>query len=272
VRIGRLAPAILLAGCFGTSQAVAADARLERVVVLPSRERVSVVFELTAEPAEVSTRRVSAAVFEIDAGPVATPVAPSTLVAPPGVRFVSSVAIQGAPAGSPGVLKARITLLERSRSSVRVVGRRVYVDFMAGDPPRQLPPEEPQRAERVRPAATPQPAAPKAADPPHASYARAAQPVWDRLEELRPFLLSAASAPSPPVLQALEATLNDIGRAAAALETPTDTVEAQRLLIAAIDSARTAVDATFSGDRTAQVALALSLLRQARDSAAAIDD
>jgi hypothetical protein len=262
---------MLVALAVHVPQVEAADARFERVVVLPSRERVSVVFELTAEPADVSTRRVSAAVFELEAGPVAAPLTASTLVAPPGVRFVSSVAIQGVPEGKQGMLKARITLLERSRSSVRVVGRRVYVDFMAGAPPRQMPSDEPVRAERRQPADPAPAAAPPATVAPAAvaataAYRAAVQPVWDRFEELRPFLLSASNAPSPPVLQAIGNTVTDIRQAARRVEVPAEASEAHRLLLSALDAAATAVDPAFGGDRKAQAQLALVLLDQAKQA------
>ena len=104
----RLTAAFLLLISAVVSDADAADSRLQHVSLLTARDRVSLVFELTQEPEDVSTRRVSAAVIELDAGPVVGPARPTSLMAPPGVRFVMGVSIQGA-GRAPGRLKARIT-------------------------------------------------------------------------------------------------------------------------------------------------------------------
>jgi len=113
-----------------SATAHAAETRFQHVSLLAVPDRVSLVFELSGEPQNVATRRVSAAVLELDAGPVVMPARATSFMAPPGVRFVMGVSIQSGD-GASGHLKARITLLERARSEVRVVGRRVYVDFSA---------------------------------------------------------------------------------------------------------------------------------------------
>ena len=76
--------------------AFAADARLERVVLLPSVDRSSIVFELTAEPRHVSMRRISDSVIEFEAGPGVDSVAPTLLKAyekvdPPAVKGWTTV-------------------------------------------------------------------------------------------------------------------------------------------------------------------------------------
>lgn len=114
--------------------AQAAETRFQHVSLLNARDRVSLVFELTGEPQNVATRRVSGAVLELDAGPVVMPARATSFMAPAGTRFVMGVSIQGGEA-TAGRLKARITLLERARTAVRVVGRRVYVDFSLDTPP-----------------------------------------------------------------------------------------------------------------------------------------
>src|SRR5687768_8288820 len=180
--------------------AEAAETRFQHVSLLNARDRVSLVFELTGEPQNVATRRVSGAVLELDAGPVVMPARPTSFMAPPGTRFVMGVSIQGGEA-TAGRLKARITLLERARTAVRVVGRRVYVDFSLEMPPVTQRTERaalsaPQATARAGAPAAPTPAAPV---PPLASlrdaYRSAVQPAIDRFEELKPFLLSAASSP-----------------------------------------------------------------------------
>src|SRR3954464_4557338 len=90
--------------------APAENARLERVLLLPAVDRSSVVFELSAEPRQVSTRRISDSVFELEAGPDVDSAAPQMLKAPANVRFIDSVAVRvtSTPLGS--VVRARITL------------------------------------------------------------------------------------------------------------------------------------------------------------------
>ncbi|HEX5109598.1 MAG TPA: hypothetical protein VFV95_14190, partial [Vicinamibacterales bacterium] len=220
VTLSRLTTAFALAAILHSAPADAADARFQHVALLAAQDRVSLVFELTGEPQDVATRRVSAAVLELDAGPVVGPARPTSFMAPPGVRFVMGVSIHaGSDTGNR--LKARITLLERARSAVRVLGRRVYVDFS----PDSLPPASAQplrAAASTGPRATAAPAAgapPVAAAPGPAAappaetpasrreeYRTAVQPAIERFEQLSPFMLSAAASPSEPVLKAIGST------------------------------------------------------------------
>jgi hypothetical protein len=139
----------------------AAEARFQHVSLLTARDRVSLVFELTGEPQNVATRRISGAVLELDAGPVVMPSRATSFMAPPGVRFVMGVSIQGGDVAA-GRLKARITMLERARSAVRVVGNRVYVDFSPESAPAS---PQPVRASETRPASTAPPPVPVATSP-----------------------------------------------------------------------------------------------------------
>jgi hypothetical protein len=278
--------------------AQAAETRFQHVSLLNARDRVSLVFELTGEPQNVATRRVSGAVLELDAGPVVMPARATSFMAPAGTRFVMGVSIQGGEA-TAGRLKARITLLERARTAVRVVGRRVYVDFSLDTPPATQgaepgaafvppPPKAPARlaeAEReggtsaqarltrrapqetaraVTPAA-PTPAAPV---PPSTSgrdaYRSTIQPAIDRFDELKPFLLSAAASPSEPVLKAVGSTLVGIQGLLLSVDVPAESRRAHDVLSSAVAAAVTAVSPTFGGDRAAQAKQALGLLEQAR--------
>ncbi len=265
----RLAAALLLVAGVGIPAADAADSRLQHVSLLTARDRVSLVFELTDEPEDVSTRRVSAAVLELDAGPVVTPTRPTSFMAPPGVRFVMGVSIQGASAAA-GRLKARITLLESARSSVRVLGRRLYVDFSSDQPVKPARPPQ-------RPAPGPAPAAstPAAAVPAAAAivapargaaYRDAIQPAVERFEQLTPFMLSAAASPSEPVLKAIGSTLVGIQALLSTVDVPAEARTSHDLLSQAIATAITSVNPTFSGDRGAQARQAQSLLGQAKSS------
>src|SRR5512134_3278875 len=152
-------------------EATAGKPHFQNIALLTTRDRVSLVFELTGEPQDVATRRVSAAVLELDAGPIVMPAKATSFMAPPGVRFVMGVSLQAGDGTTAGRLKARITLLERARSAVRVVGRRVYVDFLPDSLPAATQPERTSAARQAvrtvpgpAPAAAPSPAAPTAAD------------------------------------------------------------------------------------------------------------
>ena len=267
----RVIAALLVVIGAGLPAADAADSRLQHVSLLSARDRVSLVFELTAEPADVSTRRVSAAVLELDAGPVVAPSRPTSFLAPPGMRFVMGVSIQGA-AGADGRLKARITLLERARSSVRVLGRRVYVDFSADSQPvatkpapRPSPPTAPQASAPAAPA-SPTPPTVVSAVAPRAAYRDAVQPAVERFDQLTPFLTSAAASPSEPVMKAINGTLVGIQALLTTIDVPPESRTAHDHLTQAIATALTAVNPAFSGDRAAQARQAQSLLAQAKSS------
>jgi hypothetical protein len=263
----RLTAVVLFLSCAAASAADAADARLQHVSLLTARDRVSLVFELTGEPEDVSTRRVSAAVLELDAGPVVGPARPTSFMAPPGVRFVMGVSIQGA-GRAAGRLKARITLVERARSAVRVLGRRVYVDFSS-----DASPATPVSSERIPGGRAPQAGAPASPAPPRgvtpapprgAAHREAVQPAVERLDQLMPFLLSAVASPSEPVLKAIESTLAGIHALLATLDVPAESQTAHDLLAQAVATALTAVNPAFNGDRAAQARQAQSLLGQAK--------
>lgn len=252
----------------------AADARFERVSVLSAGDRVSLVFELTAEPQNVSTRRVSAAVLELDAGPVTMPARPTSFMAPPGVRYVMGVSIHSAPSADGGLLKARITLLERVRSAVRVAGNRVYVDFS----PEAAPlPQEPVRTAAAphqtagptlpataTPAVQPAPSQPAPSQATAQTYQAAIEPAIERFEQLQPFLLSATASPSEPVLKAIGSTLVGIQGLLLSVDVPAESRSTHDALSSAVTAALSAVDPGFEGDRAARARQAMSLFKEAR--------
>jgi hypothetical protein len=287
IRHLRLAIAAVFAAILAAPDAYAADPRFEHVVLVGSRDRVSVVFELTGEPNDVATRRVSAAVLELDAGPVTVPARATSFMAPPGTRFVMGVSIQPGSGVTGGRLRARITLLERARSAVRVVGRRVYVDFSPDAPvPSQVEAVRPRTVETSkRPpaiqgvAAAPQPASAavaaveatrlpsgsEQADPETGSteaYQASVQTAIERFDQLTPFMLSGTASPSEPVLKAIGSTLAGIQGLLASLDVPTQSRRSHDLLSSAVATAVTAVSPTFAGDRAAQAKQAVSLFQQ----------
>ena len=266
--LSRVTAALLLVLTFGGTVVSASDTRFRHVSLLQARDRVSLVFELTSEPENVSTRRVSAAVLELDAGPVVAPERPTSFMAPAGVRFVMGVSIQGG-SDAGGRLKARITLLERARTAVRVLGRRVYVDFSPDSQPVTRPPER-LSSPAAAPATKEAPAAPAspAASAPASgeAYRNAVQPAIERFEQLTPFILSAAASPSEPVLKAVASTLTGIQGVLMSVDVPGASRQTHDLLLSAVATAVTAMSPAFTGDRAAQARQAVSLLQQTKSS------
>lgn len=268
----RLSVALALVLNVGVPAALANEARFQNVSLLAVRDRVSLVFELTGEPKDVATRRVSAAVLELDAGPIVMPAKATSFMAPPGVRFVMGVSLQAGDGSTAGRLKARIALLERARSAVRVVGRRVYVDFS----PDSLPvAPEPERTSAARPAARPAAAipaqAPAAAAPPAPpsaaeNYRTMVQPAIERFEQLTPFMVSAAASPNESVLKAVGNTLIGIQGLLLSVDVPAESRQTHDLLSSAVATAVTAVSPSFTGDRSAHAKQAVSLLEKAKSN------
>src|SRR5690606_31007074 len=127
--------------------------------------------------------------------------------------------------GDPATMQAVVTLAENADASVRLHGRRVYVDvFRRSDAPSLVEGAEPapvatfapvaltapvRRAAPAAPApAKPAPAAPAAgpaADGMEA-YRAALQPLLARFEEVQSFLAGTVATASPDVLAALNGT------------------------------------------------------------------
>ena len=274
---------VLITNAFG-ALAHAAEPRVENrfqnVALLTARDRVSLVFELTGEPRDVATRRVSAAVLELDAGPVDVPARPTSFMAPPGTRFVMGVSIQPGDGVAGRRLKARITLLERARSGVRVVGRRVYVDFSSdalevsrveGLALSRVEGPGPAMTDRATPARAAAPTAAASAPPAtapvaNAAYRAAVGTAIERFEQLTPFMLSATTAPSEPVLKAVGSTLAGIQGLLTSVDVPAESRQAYDALSSAVAAAVTAVSPAFSADRAAQARQAVRLFEDARTS------
>jgi len=112
--------------------AQAGDARLTRVVLLRSGDRMSLALELTAEPQKAVLRTLSARVLEVEAGPLAGPVREVELAPSSGVPLVRHVSIRGYTMGTRTTfVRARILLHEPGLANMRVVGRVVYIDLVA---------------------------------------------------------------------------------------------------------------------------------------------
>ena len=106
--------------------------RLARVVLVRTSDRVSLAFELTAEPRKAALRKISTRALDVELGPVIGPIGVEELAPPSGVSLIRQLSIRGlAAANGAAFVRARVTLHEPARGDVRVVGRVVYVDLTA---------------------------------------------------------------------------------------------------------------------------------------------
>ena len=241
------------------------------VMLVAAPGRLSFVFELNEEPRHVSGQRVGATMFTVTAGPLRTPVEAQTWKAPGDVRLVKRVVLSK-PLQDPATMQGVVTLAENADASVRLQGRRVYVDvFRRTD---DVPPVEdaapalvaaPAAVAAPQPRAVagggavtapmPAPQAPamrRAADGMDA-YRAAVQPLLARFEEVQPFLGATIATASPDILAALNGTCAQLEQAAAAITPPAQARGVHNLLASAASLARKATEPAFAGDRLAPV-------------------
>jgi hypothetical protein len=226
-----------------------ANPRLERVLLLPSPDRSSVVLELTTEPRQVSTRRISESIFEVDAGPGIDTVTPQLLKAPATVRFIESVSVRVLPTPLGSIVRARITMTSAAQAVVRAAGRRVYVDVSKAP---VTTPGSPAAlaAQFSRPAP---PAQPAAAPAPEDAYRSGVRPVVGKLKELSPFLTSAAAAGDSSVATAILPALANARTSLASLQPPDEARGSHTMVLAAVDRILRALAPEFTGDRATAV-------------------
>ena len=135
------AAAMVLMG-MTTVEAQSAEGRLVRAQLLRTGDRMSLAFEMTAEPQKAALLPLSASALEVEVGPVTGPVRAETLVPPSDASFIKQVSIRGLTVANGAiVVRARLTLHGPARGNVRVVGRVVYIDFTAEGSPLQTLPE-----------------------------------------------------------------------------------------------------------------------------------
>lgn len=271
LRIGALIAGVMIATGAMAAEAHASEARLVRVVLLRTDDRISLALEMTAEPQKAVLRALSATVLEVEAGPVVGPVRemqlePSASV--PVIRYVSLRQHNGA--NRALFVRARVMLRAPGRGNIRVVGRVVYVDFATSAPPRPAFPEAFMAALEPQPDAPPRVArvkpepAPVAGGLQASGYQDAVGPFVARLTEIRPFLLSAASTPADAVLEAVGRTLTDVEGPLRAMNVPRASRPAHDLLTSAVETAARAVAPDFRGDRVAEAHRALALIDAAK--------
>jgi hypothetical protein len=234
----------------------AAEASLERVVLLRSADRFSVAVEMSAEPEKVVTREVGDTTLEVEIGPVAGDVAPRELRPPGGLEQIRDVVVRAFDAGEGSMfVRVRVSLHSPAGSHVRIVGRRVYIDFAATGAAQR--PEPPAAAAPTNGAALPRSQPPVA---PARSYADTVSPAVARLVEIEPFLLSAVGSPTPDVLAALASSLDAVYASLQAVSVPGPSVSTHGRLTTAVLTARRAVEPAFGGDRLAEAHKAMALL------------
>jgi cell division septation protein DedD len=233
------------------------------VLLIGASGRVSLVLELATTPRQVVAQQTSETVLDVDIAPAGPGVRGRDWSAPAGVHLVEHVSIlEGPDLDGERSLRARVTIPPSARATARVEGRRVYVDLAwpeavtAASRPRPAAPREPAAAATT--AATTAPAPAPAADLTPLREAAA------RFQEMVPFLVSAANAPEPAVLRALDGTLSSLGVSLADMAVPADARAARDHLAAAVASARRAVDPLGTGDRLAHAHQAIGFFEAAR--------
>jgi type II secretory pathway predicted ATPase ExeA len=254
------------------SASATSETIFQRAALVQADGRVSVLLELTSEPREITTSNLAATSLEIDLGPLTSPPSALELNAPDGALLVDHVSVRPslAPDGSARA-RTRVTLWQPARSSVRVAGRRVYVDFEPDDAapvgdgeigsagPAQSKAHAPQTVKAVPVQPERQPAQSDA------SHSRDALRVATaRLDEILPFVVSAARSPQPEVLGALNSSVSAVQETLRAI-TPTNTQQRHyELVTSAAALAVRATSANFAGDRASEARQAAAIFAAAR--------
>jgi hypothetical protein len=242
----------------------AAEPSVMRVLVTPSAGQMSLVVEMTEEARRVSTQQTSATVLMLEAGPIASPLKRQILKAPSGLSLLEEVAVdEGTTNENEHVLRLRVTMRRTVPSSVRVVGRRIYLDFMV--------PDAPMPVASVAPAATGLRAERGDAKP----TLLAANAVNDRqvvngavakFEEIQPFLVSATTSATPNavVLSAVADAITSVRQSLHGVQSPAATAPPFQMLVSAVTLAAEAVNADFHGDRSSKAKQALAVFAAAK--------
>jgi hypothetical protein len=245
----------------------AADPSVMRVAVVPSAGQMSLVIELSDEARSVSTQQVTPTLLMVEAGPIALPLKRQILNAPSGLELVQKVSVdEGTTAGKEHVLRLGVTMKRSVPSTVRVVGRRVYVDFMVADgPARVAPPRTAGPPMALQPSQS-RPTSAANAVPAPATGQQVLTGATSRLEEIQPFLLSATSAPvpNPTVLNAVADAISSVQESLRGVQTPAKQGPSFQLLVSAVSLAKEAVSADFHGDRASKAKQSMAILAAAK--------
>jgi hypothetical protein len=263
---------------FQGANSFAADPSVMRVAVVPSAGQMSLVIELSDEARSVSTQQVTPTLLLVEAGPIALPLKRQIMNAPSGLALLQKVSVDEGTTGSKEhVLRLGVTMKRPAPSTVRVAGRRVYIDFMVADAPGAVAPPRAaastsiplqQRQSRLtsnRNAALAL-AAPAPAAPAPAAGRQALTGATSRLEEIQPFLLSATSAPvpNPAVLNAVADAIGSVQQSLRGVQPPAKQGPSFQLLVSAASLAAEAVSADFHGDRASKAKQSIAVLAAAK--------
>lgn len=260
--------AVIAALVLHGSPAFAAEPSLMRVVVVPSAGQLSLVVEMSDEARSVSTQQASPTELLLEAGPVAVPVTRQILNAPSGLSLLQQVAVdEGTSGANEHLLRLRVTMKRPAPSTVRVVGRRIYIDFMAAEAsaaPVRVPPRVAAAAGPQRQAAVPPPANRLQQDA--AAYRQAVTGAASRFEQIQPFLVSATTpaSPSPAVLSAVSEAITGVQQSLHAVQAPPGSAPPLQLLVSAVSLAAEAVSADFRGDRASKAKQSLAVFAAAK--------
>jgi hypothetical protein len=216
------------------------------VLLIAGAGRLSLVIELTSEPRHVFTRR-DGPVLEVEAGPLDHPVEARVWHAPEGISVLERVSIETA----GQTLRTRVVLSDTARTTIRIVGHRLYVDLwsaeseMVGRPFENVGRPAADVVGRVAMVRHDDVVPPEAAPP----YGVRIAPAVARFQSMEPFVLSSVAAPSPEVLAALEGSLRGLEGWIQEIEAPAESAQHHASLIASVRLAREAVHPGFTGDR-----------------------
>jgi hypothetical protein len=258
--------ALMASMALTASSGFAAVPSLIRVAIVPSAGQMSLVVELSDEARSVSTQQVSPTLLLIEAGPVAPPLRRQVLEAPSGLALVHRVSIdEGTTAAKEHVLRLSVTMKRAVPSTVRVVGRRLYIDFtvpeaqVAAAAPIAKVPIQPQQRE-------PRLAGNGISNPVGTTAQEALTGATSRLEEIQPFLLSATSAPlpNPVVLNAVADAISSVQQSLRGMGAAGHQVPSFELLVSSASMAAEAVSADFHGDRASKAKQSIAVLAAAK--------
>jgi hypothetical protein len=260
--------ALVVAAFLNATDAFAAEPSLMRVMVVPSVGQLSLVVELSDEARRVSTEQTSATELMLEAGPIALPVQRQILSAPSGLALLQQVAVaESVTENHDHQLEVRITMKRSAASTVRVVGRRIYIDFAVADagmpaaPSRQFLTTAAQ--EQHQPGVAP---ATNRAPVTGTASRQALSDAASKFERIRPFLMSAttAPAPNPTVLSAVSDAITDVRQSLQSVHPAAADAGSLQMLTSAVTMAAEAVSADFHGDRASRAQQSLAVFAAAK--------
>jgi hypothetical protein len=187
-----------------------------------------------AAPVQASVAPVTqtAGLAPTAAAPPSTPVA----AAPVAAAAAATPLIAGAPTDSHG---------------------NVYIVLSPAPVPAPVPAVPARRTTAAAAAAKPAAPAPKS---PEEAYRDAVKPSLQKLRELGPFMMSAASSPDPRVASAVIAGIGSVRSALEALPPPAAARGSYVTVLGAVDSLSSALSPGFTGDRPAAIRQAMATI------------